>query len=106
MKLEHNIIKWNANAFVYSFFIIYDSDENLPFVFFLCSGITLSTGFFSEFLPKKIPEIKKRDGYLIVVLGWLFMTFFGSLPYLINIPKLLTHFLRQCQALLQLVQLF
>lgn len=27
-------------------------------------------------------EIKKRDGYIIVSLGWLFMTFSGMLPYL------------------------
>lgn len=68
------------------FSIIYDLDENLPFVFFLCSGITLSTGFFMRIFTKndKYSEIKKRDGYLIVVLGWLFMTFFGSLPYLIS----------------------
>ena len=68
------------------FSIIYDLDENLPFVFFLCSVITLFTGFFMRIFTKndKYSEIKKRDGYLIVVLGWLFMTFFGSLPYLIS----------------------
>ena len=68
------------------FSIIYDLDENLPFVFFLCSGITLSTGFFMRIFTKydKFSEIKNRDGYLIDVLGWLFMTFFGSLPYLIS----------------------
>src|SRR5690606_10036040 len=27
-------------------------------------------------------EIKKRDGYIIVTLGWLFMTFSGMLPYI------------------------
>ena len=32
----------------------------------------------------KYSEIKKRDGYLIVVLGWLFMTFLEVLPYLIS----------------------
>ncbi|MEC7005024.1 MAG: TrkH family potassium uptake protein [Bacteroidota bacterium] len=28
--------------------------------------------------------MKKRDGYLIVVSGWLCMTFFGTLPYLLT----------------------
>jgi len=32
----------------------------------------------------KDAEIKKRDGYLIVVLGWLSMAIFGSLPYIIS----------------------
>ena len=42
----------------------------------------------------KNSEIKKRDGYLIVVGGWLFMTLFGSLPYLISgsIPDLTNAF--------------
>lgn len=29
-------------------------------------------------------EIKKRDGYLIVALGWLSMAIFGSLPYILS----------------------
>lgn len=29
-------------------------------------------------------ELKKRDGYLVVTFGWLFMSFFGCLPYLLS----------------------
>lgn len=29
-------------------------------------------------------ELKKKDGYLIVTLGWLSMSFFGSLPFLLS----------------------
>lgn len=29
-------------------------------------------------------ELKKRDGYLIVTLGWLTMSFFGTLPYVLS----------------------
>ncbi len=29
-------------------------------------------------------ELKKRDGYLVVTLGWLIMSVFGTLPYLIS----------------------
>ena len=56
----------------------------------------------------KNSEIKKRDGYLIVVLGWLFMTIFGSLPYLISgsIPSITNAFLRPCQVSQQLDQPF
>ena len=52
----------------------------------LCSLITISFGFLLRFLTKdeKNAEIKKRDGYLIVVSGWLCMTFFGTLPYLLT----------------------
>ncbi|MEH0158625.1 TrkH family potassium uptake protein [Limibacter armeniacum] len=35
-------------------------------------------------------ELKKKDGYMIVTVGWLMVSFFGSLPYLISgeIPTL------------------
>lgn len=29
-------------------------------------------------------ELKKRDGYLVVTLGWLSMSLFGSLPYILS----------------------
>ena len=29
-------------------------------------------------------DVKKKDGYLIVATGWLFMTLFGSLPYMLT----------------------
>lgn len=35
-------------------------------------------------------ELKKRDGYLVVTFGWLIMSFFGCLPYILSgsIPNL------------------
>lgn len=30
------------------------------------------------------PELKKRDGYLIVTFGWLAMSFTGSIPYILS----------------------
>ncbi len=30
------------------------------------------------------PDIKKRDGFLIVTLGWVAMTLFGALPYVLS----------------------
>jgi len=78
------------------FSILYDLENNLPLIFIFCSGITISAGFLMRVATKKDKnsEIKKRDGYLIVVLGWLFMTIFGSLPYLLSgsIPTLTNAF--------------
>ena len=67
-------------------FAIYYDDQNQINTFLLCSLITISFGFLLRFLTKeeKNAEIKKRDGYLIVVSGWLCMTFFGTLPYLLT----------------------
>jgi trk/ktr system potassium uptake protein len=39
-------------------------------------------------------ELKRRDGYLVVTLGWVIMSFFGTLPYLFSgvIPDLTNAF--------------
>ena len=74
------------------FSLVYDFNQELHWDFLLCGSITIFSGFFMRRITKKYKnsEIKKRDGYLIVVGGWLFMTLFGSLPYLISgsIPDL------------------
>ena len=63
-------------------FAIYYDDQNHINTFLLCSLITISFGFLLRFLTKdeKNAEIKKRDGYLIVVSGWLCMTFLAPYP--------------------------
>jgi trk system potassium uptake protein len=52
----------------------------------LSSAITLGSGFLMWFSTRKIKdkELKKRDGYLIVTLGWFLMSLFGSLPYILS----------------------
>ncbi len=67
------------------FAIFYDEQNHIN-TFLICSISTISFGFLLRFLTKdeKNAEIKKRDGYLIVVGGWLCMTFFGTLPYLLT----------------------
>jgi len=59
----------------------------------LGSGLlTLASGLVIVLLTRnpKSKELKKRDGYLIVTLGWLIMSFFGTLPYILSgaIPNL------------------
>ncbi|MDH5602479.1 MAG: TrkH family potassium uptake protein [Cyclobacteriaceae bacterium] len=67
----------------------------LPFAFYyheewlyiVTSGlITCSVGFILLQLFKKSSnkELKAKDGYLIVTLGWLIMAFSGTLPYLLS----------------------
>lgn len=50
------------------------------------AGITIFSGAFMMYINRKSrnEEIKKRDGYLIVVFGWVAMTLFGTLPYILN----------------------
>src|SRR5690606_24714372 len=52
----------------------------------ISSGITLAAGLFLKISTRKNEnaEIKKREGYLIVALGWISMAIFGSLPYVFS----------------------
>lgn len=62
-------------------FSIYYGEDWLTFVY--SSGITLLVGISCWLVGQKEKnrELKKRDGYLVVTLGWLMMAFFGTLPY-------------------------
>lgn len=66
-------------------FAAYYGEKDLP-AFAVSALITLSLGIGMFYLTRKSKdaEIKKRDGYLIVTLGWVSMALFGMLPYLIS----------------------
>lgn len=50
------------------------------------SLITAGAGGLLRYLTrnKKSKELKKKDGYLIVTAGWIVMSIFGALPYIIS----------------------
>lgn len=50
------------------------------------SAVTIGSGALLRYLTrnKKSKELKKKDGYLIVTAGWIVMSIFGALPYLIS----------------------
>lgn len=52
----------------------------------LAGAIAIVSGAIIWFLTQKDKrkELKKRDGYLIVTLGWLSMSFFGTLPFILS----------------------
>ena len=52
----------------------------------IASAITFIAGFLAWYRTRNREnrELKKRDGYLIVSFGWLIMSIFGSLPYLLT----------------------
>ncbi|WP_323758152.1 TrkH family potassium uptake protein [Roseivirga sp.] len=52
----------------------------------LSATITGVVGFSMKFLTRKLPdrELKKRDGYIVVTSGWIFMSIFGALPFVLS----------------------
>lgn len=57
--------------------------------------VTLVTGMLLMFFTRgHVKEIKKREGYLIVTFGWIFMALSGTFPYILSgsIPSLTNAF--------------
>jgi trk system potassium uptake protein TrkH len=66
------------------FSLIYISDD-IPA--FIISGILTSfvgSILWFVFRKEKSVEIRKKEGYLIVTLGWLVMSLFGALPFIVH----------------------
>ena len=64
-------------------FSIYFNESVFPLLF--SGGITISLGLFFWLYFKKISTknvLSKKDGYLVVGLGWVTMSLFGMLPFL------------------------
>lgn len=56
------------------------------FAILLAASIAIIGGVILWFATRnyKVKDLRKREGYLIVTLGWLCMSFSGTLPYLIS----------------------
>ena len=59
--------------------------EGDHFALLISAALTMSAGAGLYFWRRgEMPDIQKREGYLIVVLGWLAMVSFSMLPYLLS----------------------
>lgn len=66
------------------FSIYYGEGDLIPLV--ISTLITSFVGLAIKYGTRKHKndEVKKREGYLIVALGWILMTAFGTLPYVLS----------------------
>lgn len=78
------IITGGLMALSIPFSIYYKEAALYPIIY--STIITLIAGLVIKFSTRqhKNDEVKKREGYLIVALGWLAMTIFASLPYVLS----------------------
>ncbi len=59
--------------------------ENDVFEIFISGLITSLIGSIAWFLTRKAPKnVSRRDGYIIVTLGWLLFSIFGAFPFFIS----------------------
>tara|TARA_B100000401_G_scaffold99556_1_gene64192 strand:- start:1074 stop:2576 length:1503 start_codon:yes stop_codon:yes gene_type:complete len=89
------LLLFNSAAILITSFVSFLLEDgffnNIIYAALLCLAIGSIIMFFSK-NPTKV--INRRDGYLIVVFGWLTMVFSGTLPYVFtdtinNIPDLI-----------------
>lgn len=64
-------------------FSIYFNEDPWPILVSAVITMILGVGLFFSF-SKQDQNIRKREGYLIVALSWVFMAGFGMLPYIIS----------------------
>ncbi len=60
--------------------VFLDAVDVLPFIKSSAIALVLGVVLFTIKVPSK--EIRKREGYLIVALGWVLLCIFGALPYI------------------------
>lgn len=60
--------------------------ENSWWAIAVAALITAASGFTLRFFTRKnlSKDLKKRDGYIVVTAGWLVMSLFGALPYILS----------------------
>lgn len=66
------------------FSIYYNDDDILSLI--LSGSVTCITGLTAWLLTRKSDkaDVGKREGYLIVTLGWILMSAFGALPFVVH----------------------
>lgn len=64
--------------------LYYNSGDLLPI--FTSAAITIGVGLVAWVFTRasERPDVKKREGFLIVTLGWVVMTLSGALPYILS----------------------
>lgn len=70
----------------------YKGDDVKAFLYTIL--LTLFLGGAAQFIKPKNKNIYARDGFAIVALGWLLISFFGALPFYLSgaIPSLIDSF--------------
>ncbi len=65
-------------------FSLYYGDNDVAVLLSTGLGIAVIGFVLYWFTKSKSKEISKREGYIVVTLGWIVMSFFGALPFVIH----------------------
>ena len=79
------LLLFNGGLMLLSSLVSYSYQDGVTFEITLAAFLVLSAGaLLMLFGRQHQKQIQKREGYLIVSLGWILMAFSGTLPYLLT----------------------
>jgi trk system potassium uptake protein TrkH len=79
------LLLFNGGLMLLSSLVSYSYQDGVTFEITLAAFLVLSSGaLLMLFGRQHQKQIQKREGYLIVSLGWILMAFSGTLPYLLT----------------------
>ncbi|HXK81506.1 MAG TPA: TrkH family potassium uptake protein [Bacteroidales bacterium] len=91
MKIRIVLLVLGVLLLVESIFMLFSAiiaiiyGENDILALSLSAGFTAIAGSLLYLLNKNVPrQVGKKEAYLIVTLGWIFLSFFGTIPYIFN----------------------
>ncbi len=66
--------------------VSYIYQDGTAYTFFMSGAFAIVAGFALWYIFSRSgdSELRKKDGYLVVTLGWLSMALFGAIPYLLS----------------------
>jgi trk system potassium uptake protein TrkH len=67
-----------------AFSIYYGDRDTLAILISACITIVIGTAMWLFSRTDELRDIKKREGYIIVSFGWIIMSLFGTLPFIIS----------------------
>ena len=85
LQLMGILLLFNGGFMLVSGLVSWYFDDGVLREVLLAGLITLGTGFLLRFVTRGFSKkIKKREGYLVVSLGWVTMSLSGTLPYILS----------------------
>jgi Trk-type K+ transport system membrane component len=79
------LLLFNGGLMLLSALVSYSYQDGVAFEITLAAFLVLSIGaLFMLFGRQHEKQIQKREGYLIVSLGWILMAVSGTIPYLLT----------------------
>ena len=103
------LLLFNGGFMLLSSFVSILTKDGQTLPLSLASLLTLLVGIILMLISRNHQkQLNKRDGYLVVSLGWLLMTISGMLPYLFTgvFQDVSSAFLRRCLVIQLRVRLY